>query len=606
MESSRVPKTVTAGLLLAAILVAGGWGTAGCRPERPSAVHQPNSTASTNSPPPSTAATRPGVAVPTIPTFHRDIAPLVHEPALLSSEGQPGPFNLIAYPDVARRTNQILKVISSGFMPPWLPVEGSAPFADARTLSTPQKDLIRQWVEVGAPEGNPAEARPPKLLASGWQLGKLDLVVRMPEPYLLPADGPDTYRNFVIPLPLDSRRYVRALEFQPGTRVIHHAFILLDPTRQSRRLDARDPEPGFGGAAVPPVVESPGGYFLSWQPGRRPVESPPGLAWPLKPGYDVVLQLHMQPSGKVEPVQPSIGFYFTDQVPTNSPLKISLSSYDIDIAPGNSSYTISDRFVLPTEATLLSLLPHAHFLARTMEGYAVLPSGQREPLLHIRDWDFNWQSDYRLAHPLFLPAGTELVMRYTYDNSTNNVRNPAHPPVRVLYGPQTRDEMGELWLQLLPANSKDQDTLQNAYQQRLVTDALKYNSLLISREPTNAHAHVQLGKARYALGEVDKAAELLRQAIALDPRDEEAHYNLGVIHLQAGRLQSANREFTRTLDLNPENSGALNNLGLIRLQAKQYDDAEALFRKVLRINPDADFARANLKLVADERAQAGK
>lgn len=581
-RARRIQPVVLAGLAgMVAIGAAIGW------------FRRPSVTAATTAP-------LPAVSGP--PTFHRDIAPIIHRHCTpCHQEGQPGPFPLITYADVAKRADQIVEVTTRRYMPPWLPDEGSIPFADSRRLSTQELDRIRQWTADGAPEGDRTASSTPVLLTQGWQLGQPDLIVQLAEPYQLPADGPDVYRNFVIPLSVPQRRFVRAVEFRPGTRVIHHAFLMLDPTRQSRRLDARDAEPGFGGVTVPPVVESPGGYFLSWQPGRRPIESPPGLAWALKPGYDLILQMHLQPSGKVEAVQPSIGFYFTDQAPTNAPLKISLSSYDIDIPAGAEAHQVTDRFVLPAEATLLSLLPHAHFLAKTMEGDAILPGGRPVPLLRIGEWDFNWQSDFRLQQPLTLPAGTELVMRYTYDNSTNNVRNPAHPPVRVRYGPQTRDEMGELWLQLLPRTPQAEAAIQSAYQQRLVSDALKYNTLLIEREPTNAHAHVQLGKARYALGETNQALQLMRKAIQLDPLDEEAHYNLGVLHLQAGRLRSATAELNRTLELNPENVGALNNLGLIRLHERQFDQAEELFRRVLRVNPDAEFARANLQLVAEER-----
>ena len=531
-------------------------------------------------------------------TYHQHIAPILRDQCIAChQEGQPGPFRLETYAEVKKRADQLVTVTQSGFMPPWLPDAGVGEFVGARRLSGEQLGLLRQWAEDGAPEGPTGGVVLSAASPGGWQLGEPDLVVEMAEPFPLPADGPDVYRNFVIPLALPDRRFVRAVEFQPRTKVIHHAFMMLDPTRQSRRLDARDAEPGFPGTAPPSSAESPGGYFLSWQPGRRPVESPAGLAWALKPGQDLLLQMHMQPRGAVEAVRPAVGFYFTDEAPTNTPIKISLSSYDIDIPAGAQEYEVRDRFVLPADVHLLSLLPHAHFLARTVEGHAVLPDGRTEPLLRISHWDFNWQSDYRLTRPLFLPKGTELVMRLTYDNSTNNVRNPSQPPVRVKYGPQTRDEMGELWVQLLTRTPADGRALQTAYQQRLVRDALQYHALVIAREPANAHAHVQLGKACYALGETNRAQSLMQRAVELDPNEEEGHYNLGVLLMDSGQNRAAAAEFRKTLLLNPENVGALNNFGLILLYDRQFENSEKMFRKALRINPDATFAKANLELL---------
>jgi hypothetical protein len=122
------------------------------------------------------------------------------------------------------------------------------------------------------------------------------------------------------------------VELRPGTpRIVHHAFIRFDPTRESRRWDARDPEPGFSGLHTPPTAQMPAAQFLSWQPGRRASEAPNGLSWLPETNTDLVLQLHLQSTGKPEQIQPSVGFYFTDQPPMNTPVKIGILSHDLDI-----------------------------------------------------------------------------------------------------------------------------------------------------------------------------------------------------------------------------------------------------------------------------------
>ncbi len=537
-------------------------------------------------------------------TFNRDIAPIVFRHcAPCHQEGQPGPFPLVSYADFKKRAAQIVKVTQSRFMPPWLPDEGYGEFAHTRRLSSGEMELIRQWAEAGAIEGE-GETFHAATAPGGWLLGTPDLVVELPEAYTLPGEGPDVYRNFVIPVPLRERRFVRAIEFKPRTKVIHHAFMMLDPTRQSRRQDAADAEPGFSGVAVLANMETPGGYFLSWQPGRRPIESMPGMAWEFKPGLDLVLQMHMQPRGASEKVQPAVGLYFTDTRPTNSPVKFCLTSYDIDIPAGQTDYVVEDRFVAPADGLLISIMPHAHFLARRIEAQATFPSGKKEPLLRISDWDFNWQSDYQFARPMFVPKGTELAMRFTYDNSTNNIRNPSQPPTRVKFGPQTRDEMAEFWMQAVANTPADRDAWALAIQRKVVADSIKYNSGLIEREPTNAHAHVQLSKAMLAVGDKARARALVEKAIALDAGDEEAHYNLGVMLMDEDKNRSAAGEFLKALEINPENYRALNNLGLIYIYARQYDNSERALREALRINPDDKAARANLELLAQERRNA--
>jgi hypothetical protein len=536
-------------------------------------------------------------------TFNRDIAPIIfRECTGCHQPGQAAPFTLATYADVTKRKEQIVKVTSSRFMPPWLPEHGFGEFSDTRRLSDQEIAAIRQWVAEGALEGDAADAQPAPLNAAEWPLGTPDLIVKMPAAFKLPADGRDIYRNFVVPLPNTASRRVRAVEVHPDTKAVHHLFVLVDRIRGARRLDEKDAEPGFPGMALPPSVESPGGYFLSWQPGRSAIHSEPRMPWTLPSSADLVLQAHMRPTGKPENVQVSVGFYFTDITPTNAPVKLGLNSYAIDIPAGVSNYVVTDSFTLPAPMSVLGILPHAHYLGKVLEGYAELPGGGRKWLLKINDWDFNWQGAYRCKEPVRLPKGSTLVMRFAYDNSTNNIDNPHQPPIRVRYGLQSTDEMAGLVFQLLADGPADLQAFQLANQNHVLKDVLEFNTLMLERDPKNAHAHVQLAKGLLVQGKQQEAFDHLKTAVTLDPSESEGHYHLGLIAMERDQAEPAIFEFQAAIRLNPDYVKARNNLGLIFMALGRYAEAEQQFRAALATAPDDRLVGENLQLLQRTRA----
>jgi tetratricopeptide (TPR) repeat protein len=540
------------------------------------------------------------------PTFSKEIAPIIFEHcAVCHHPGQAAPFSLLTYGDVRKHAPQIVTATQRRYMPPWPPEQGYAEFVGARRLSDEDIRTIGRWAEQGAAEGDPSDLPPAPNWPDGWLLGRPDLVVTLPEPYQLSPEGKDVYRNFVLRLPVTAPRFVRGVELRPGNlKAVHHAFIKVDRTPQSRRLDGQEGQPGFSGMNTP--AEMPGGQFLTWQPGKLPSLSPPGLAWRLEPGTDLVLQMHLRPTGKPEKVQPSVALYFTDQEPTNTCFKMALTSLAIDIPSGQSDYVVEDSFRLPVEVRALAVLPHAHYLARTMEAWAILPDGRKQWLLYIKDWDFNWQGDYRYADPVRLPKDSMLYMRFVYDNSTNNVRNPNQPPRRVTYGPQSSDEMAELWLQLLPDSTNQLPVLANAYQAKMMRTFMDRDESLLRRDPRDAKAHTELAQILLGLGRNREAAEHLHTACELTPQDDEPHYALGLLLRQENRLAEARVEFEAALRLNPRNYKAHGNLGLIAATEGDLASAEVHLRAALRINPDDDVARGTLNEIHRARAASPK
>ena len=570
------------------------------------------------------------------PNFTHDIAPIVFENcATCHRPGQSGPFSLLNYADTAKRAKQIAELTAKRAMPPWLPDPAYSHFEGERLLTEKQIQLFAEWAAAGAPEGNPIDLPNLPTWPDGWSLGKPDLVVKTPL-YTVPSQGRDVYRNFVMPMPTTGTQYVAAVEFDPGNpRVAHHAFIMLDRTRASRTVDERDPLPGFDGMDIPPSAASPDGHFLSWQPGKRFARNPDGLSWRLYPNSDVVLQLHLQLTGKPETIQSSIAFFFTDKPPTRIPVKVGLTSYQIDIPAGASNYVITDSLTLPIDVDVTGILPHAHYLGKDLQGYVKLSNGNTNWLIRIPDWNFNWQGDYRFKTPVFAPRGSLVTMRFSYDNSTNNPRNPHQPPVRVRYGTQTVDEMGELWLQLLPRNPAELPALRKEIDKRIFQLGIDYAEYRLRLNPNDAKAHVKYATSLLAQGKATEAIPHLQAAANADASNDDAHYymgliarmmdrnplaldelnqatrinpknakafgNLGLVYFDLGQLAPAEKNFLKTLELEPNDALAHDTLGVIYLRQRRLDEAFAHFKEAARIDPEDNSVRAHLQILEKAR-----
>jgi tetratricopeptide (TPR) repeat protein len=528
-------------------------------------------------------------------TFARHIAPIIFEHCTACHRaGEIGPFPLTSYLDVRQRVSQIVDVTTRRVMPPWKPRGEAGQFVGARVLTDAQIRTIRDWAAQGAVEGNPADLPALPEWSAGWQLGTPDVVVRMPQPYTLRADGPDVFRTFVLPIPTDRARYVRAVEFNPGNaRAVHHANFGIDRTRSSRHQDSLDAEIGYEGGMVRDA-EYPPGHMLGWTPGQRPRPSPDGAAWRLDPLSDVVVQLHLQPTGKPEAVEVSVGLFFTDQTPTKTPIGIRLGSQTIDIEAGNGSYAITDSYRLPVDVDVLAIQPHAHNLGRTIRASATLPDGSTRPLIEIDDWDFRWQDVYRYTKPIALPRGTTISMRFTYDNSAANPRNPHQPPARVVWGQNTSNEMGDLWIQVIPRTPADLARLGDDVERKKRAEDIAGSTKILLADPTNPLRHDQVAMLLLSSGQLEPAIGHLRDSLRLDPTSAPTHYNLGIALSMQRKLEEALAEFREAVRLDPEHADAHNNAGAMLHVMGRLGEATSFYRRALELRPDNADAHSNL------------
>ena len=585
----------------------------------------------TPSPPPP-----PAVASGSV-TFAKDVAPILYGNCVTCHRpGQVAPFSLIDYENARKRAQAIADVTSAREMPPWPAAAGEYSFAGERRLRDDQIAVLRRWAESGAPQGSPADLPKPPGFPDDWQLGKPDLVLTMPAPFDLAAGDGDRYRQIVFAAPVSTGRFVRAVEFRTNHARVHHAVLRIDRTRSSRRRDAADKAPGFDGVMVA-EARNPDGHFVGWSPGRGPIVAPEGMPWRLDAGADLVVELHLVPGAAPVKVQPSIGLFFTDTPPAQTPVELTMGSMTIDIPAGEAAYQVKSSFTLSVETTLLALYPHAHYLGKSMEISASLPGGAVKRLLRIPHWDFHWQTEYRLTAPIVLPAGTTMTMEYVYDNSAANEDNPSAPPRRVMYGLHSTDEMANLSLQVLTKTGADgrrlvksmieMQTRENVagaelnvrvdpknpqYQWELgrslveagrPADAIAPLEIAVRSDPKFARAHNFLGRALFAAGRANDAVPHFRKAAALDPADELVHLDLGKVLADLGQLKEAVASFERALAVNPEYGQAHEGLGVAFVRLGRFADGVRAFERAVALQPDSAAAENGLAVAL---AQSGR
>ena len=528
-------------------------------------------------------------------TFTKDIAPIVFQACVsCHREGGPGPFALTTYREVRQRATQIAQVTQSHFMPPWKVDPEVGHFVGQRTLTSSEIATIGRWATTGTEEGDPRALPSLPKSTDGWLLGKPDLIVTPEQSYTLPAQPNDAFRIFAIRLPVSRRTYVRGIEFHPGNaRVVHHANIRVDSTNATRKLDDADPEPGYDGL-MPRSAVYPDGHFLGWTPGQVAPLVSADLAWTLDPGSDLVVQLHLQPSGAVEQVRPVIGLYFSDTPPTRTPTILRLGSQGIDIPPGESHYVIRDAYTLPVDMDLLAIQPHAHYRAKDIRGTATFPDGTTRVVMHINDWDFRWQHVYREVEPIALPKGTRLSMEYVYDNSADNVRNPQLPPQRVLWGQRSRDEMGDLWFQLLARNDRERTMATSQILQKMTAEDVVGYETMLQVTPDDGELHDDVAVLYLGLGRPVDAVRHFQVSARLKPDSAPAQFNLGTALATAGLYPEAVTAFRKALAIRPAYSQAHNNLGRVLLALGNADEAIAHLKEALRLDPANKSAASNL------------
>jgi len=525
-------------------------------------------------------------------TFTKHIAPLVFEKcAACHRPGEVAPFSLLSYDDVRSHGTQIIDVTTSRYMPPWQPDAQSGPFLDDRRLSERQLALLARWVEQGMVEGDQPDLPAMPKWTDGWQLGEPDLVAQMPRAYELSAEGQDVFRNFILRVPITEARYVKTIEFRlSNRRVVHHASIVVDRLGHSRAMEDPNGPVGIEGM-LSGQTELVDGGFLAWSPGRMPYAGRSDIGWLLEPGMDLVVLVHMLPTGKPEKLSLKLGIHFLEKPPKKHIVVFDSNSLFIDIPAGESEYEVVDDFTLPVDVKLTGVYPHAHYTGKEVWGTATLPDGTQRNLIHIPEWDFNWQEAYHYAEPVFLPRGSKLSMRIIYDNSADNPRNPNQPPIRITHGSLSSDEMASIFWQFVVKNQQDQILLKKAITQVGNIKRLDDTERMIAVRPDDPVLKLELALRYLNNNQVPKGHALIKQVIKM-PLDDLPHVQawalelLSELMLNTGQVEQALPHLRQAVKLAPHNPDLRKSLASALVKADRLDQAIAVLQQLVVDFPD--------------------
>lgn len=408
-------------------------------------------------------------------TFYKDVAPVLQNNCeTCHRPGEAAPMSFLSYESTRPWAKAIKTAVLSKKMPPWFADPHVGKFGNDPTLNSKDVETLVAWADSGAEGGNPADAPKPHKWIEGWRIDKPDVILKTPAAFKIPATGTVDYQYVIIPTGFTEDKYVSMAEARPSAVAqTHHilAFVrepgssFLKGARtgeafserqmraemEAKIREARAKAAAAGGSPDANASRRGGGTegggggdfgdtLAGYAPGTLPNIMKPGQAKLIPAGSDIVLQIHYTSNGKPAEDISEVGIVFSKDKPTQRLLSLAVTTNRFEIPAGDPNYRVEAKLKLEDDATLLSLLPHMHFRGKSFEYRVTYPTGERETLLSVPGYDFNWQLSYELAQPKVLPKGTIIEGTAHYDNSVNNKNNP-DPTQVVRYGEQTWEEM---------------------------------------------------------------------------------------------------------------------------------------------------------------------
>lgn len=339
--------------------------------------------------------------------------------------GRVGPFSLTSYEKAKGWSEMIREVVSDGRMPPWHADPRHGSFSNDRRLTKDERERLLTWIDQGCPKGDEKDLPAVKTYVEGWTIGKPDVVLTMDKPFTVPAKAPKggvPYQHIIVPTNFEEDRWVQAAEAVPGNRaVVHHILTFI-------HVPGKPPE------------SQDDTVLVGHAPGDLPLVLPSGIAMKIPKGSSLVFQMHYTANGIEQSDRSSVGLIFAKEPPAHFAHTRTINNLDFVIPPGAAKHKVNSSYTFPKDAVILSFMPHMHLRGKSFQYEVKYPDGRSDIALSVPRYDFNWQTSYRLAKPLHVPAGTQILCTGTFDNSSNNPNNP-DPTQTVRWGDQTWEEM---------------------------------------------------------------------------------------------------------------------------------------------------------------------
>lgn len=428
------------------------------------------------------------ISVPDNITWNEQIAPIIFKNCTpCHRPGESGPFSLLKYDDAFKKSKLIKFVTQTRYMPPWPADPSYSHFIGERVLTEEEIELIKIWVEKGAPKGEGNEPAAP-VFYTGSYFGKPDMVIKAPTPVKIKGNGTDVFLIIKFPYKLDKDTIIDFAEFVPDQRkLVHHVnghLISYDPNRKfnymsgesvheenrAQLLDvykqmhipyADELKPEF-----PTLTPNTVYYLPGYTPPVYPAEV--GGYRLKKDGVFLLNNIHYGPSNRDTTDNSYINVFFRKQ-PIKRPVTESqMGTFGISkiepafIIPPNEIKTFHTQTTLSKTISLLSVNPHMHLIGKTFWAFALKQNGDTIPLIKINKWDFRWQYYYTYKHPVKLEAGTSIHVYGTFDNTNKNPNNPYHPPQTITNGNgvesmKTTEEMFQFIFTFMPYKEGDEN-----------------------------------------------------------------------------------------------------------------------------------------------------
>ena len=417
------------------------------------------------------------------PSYVNDVAPIIAENcASCHRAGGIAPFALDSSLAAQGWSPMIREVVMTKRMPPGqIDNKVGHKIANEMNLADADMQTLIHWVDAGSPvDGTVDPLAELTWPDTRWTHGEPDLIVQI-EPQTIPATGIVDYMDLPIDLGLTEDKWVRGSEVVPGDpTVVHHVITtvvppegapdmneifmqLLNSLPEERAQEIRTTlfaaaasgeQPNFNeilellgpdidvGAFLGGGTDIDQASIAGYAPGTATSMYPENTGGLLRAGSTLSLQMHYTTSGKESVDATEIGIYFypEGEVPAERMAGGIGNDFTIEIPAQAKDHAMEITTVVPQDAYIHSLMPHMHFRGKRMDFTAVYPDGSEELILSVPNYSFNWQLTHSLEEPLFVPAGTRIVAKGAFDNSSQNPYNP-DPNSTIYWGEQSWEEM---------------------------------------------------------------------------------------------------------------------------------------------------------------------